>query len=195
MNLNDLFEFYGIKGENEHDKTRELLIEIHRKQVVYKESLPVGDQTSEQKPNMKEIPCKKLILAHLVTKEVKDGKEIYKEGREFYFCVNRPPRMVRLDTLQICNVCLAVFKHGFNDHTKSLGSQVNQPVKVGEKPETDFSAPLKIKDPSNREFAKAGMTYCSDGGQWVFPRKCELCKTSTPSLWSQCQKQRQTPTL
>jgi len=180
--LIDLFEFYGINGESNSLKTKELLIEIHRKDIVYKESPEQGEQTSESKINMTEIPCKKLLKARLVTKK--------KVGKEIFYCVNRPPKMTRLETLDICKVCLAVFKHGFTNHTKALAEEI-------EKAQT---APLQqvSKPPEAQQTQKTGYTgtpskhyetiYCPSGGLWVPLTKCTLCKKDSFNVYDTCQR-------
>ena len=183
--LIDLFEFYGINGESNSLKTKELLIEIHRKDIVYKESPEQGEQTSESKIDMTEIPCKKLLKARLVTKK--------KVGKEIFYCVNRPPRMTRLETLDICKVCLAVFKHGFTNHTKALAEEIEKAQNTPEpqsQPQVTPQYNEWKKDPA-KKMDKYGMIWCEpDGGIWVYPSKCELCKEKSNLKFSECQKQR-----
>lgn len=45
-----------------------------------------------------------------------------------YYCVHQPPKIVRLNTLEICKVCCAL-KRGLTETTKRLGSELQQPKK------------------------------------------------------------------
>lgn len=79
-----------------------------------------------------------------------------------YWCVNRPPKMVKLPTLDICRVCKQR-KFGLKE-----GSKVESARKQ------DFSW---RQNPRRSDLQKAGMIYCSrEGGLWVFPSKCQSCK-------------------
>jgi hypothetical protein len=54
----------------------------------------------------------------------------------------------------------------------------------------DPEASTKIKDPKRTGYKQAGMTYCNNDGIWVYPTKCELCKTKTYAKYNDCQKNR-----
>jgi len=73
---------------------------------------------------------------------------------EDYWCVNKPPKMVKLPTLDICKVCTAR-KMGLKDKTKV----------------SNQAKPL----PLSKNFSGYGMIPCRDGGLWVYPSKCKTC--------------------
>jgi hypothetical protein len=81
--------------------------------------------------------------------------------RGFPWCVNRPPKMIRLETLDICKVCKQR-RLGLTESSKVETAQdfkENQPVLYRGK------TPLK-----------AGTVYCSFSGMYVFSAKCDSCK-------------------
>ena len=117
--LEKLYAFYGIDGEFQSERHSKFIDEIARKLDLYKSSQAASEQPSEQKPDMTEIQCSLRISLS--------------KSESGYGCVNKPPRVVKLDSLEICRVCQALFK-GLDDHTKALGSQVSEPVRVGEQP-------------------------------------------------------------
>lgn len=167
--LSDLFAFYGASGDDFSETMRSLIEILHEKLLLYKKSLAASDRSSDSTTLKEELNCKLRIS----TPKSPSG----------FSCVNRPPRAVKLESLEICKVCLAV-RHGLNDHTKTLGATVKDAPEIAvkattEKPVDDYDGkkPLAIKDPSNKTFKKAGLVYCIDGGLWVYPRKCDDCKT------------------
>lgn len=95
---------------------------------------------------------------------------IFHQGN--YWCVNKPPKMTELKTLQICKVCKAR-KYHFSDRTLA------QPQPT----------PKPITDPK-KDLNKYGMVYCSFGGLWVFPEKCGKCKKDNYPRYDSCQKQK-----
>jgi len=94
----------------------------------------------------------------------------------FYWCVNKPPKMVKLETLEICKVCKQR-KIGLTEKTKV---ETEKPSEVN---------PNTIYD-QNRGFDRYGMIWCPDGGLWVFPKKCDLCKAKTPATWLGCSERK-----
>jgi hypothetical protein len=78
----------------------------------------------------------------------------------FYWCVVKPPKAIRLLSLDVCRVCKAR-KLGLSDSTK-----IEEKVKEAQNH-------AWLKDP-NRGKDK-GMIWCKDGGLLVFPSKCDTC--------------------
>lgn len=113
--LNELFAFYGIKGEFESDKLREFINEIYDKLVRYKDSQPSGEKESEQKPDMAAIECKYRISLE--------------KSESGYACVTRPPRVVKLDSLEICKVCRLFFQLDIKaPRTETVGEKPAEPL-------------------------------------------------------------------
>jgi hypothetical protein len=76
-----------------------------------------------------------------------------------YWCVNKPPKMVKLLTLDICKVCKQR-KIGLTESTKIDEAKPEQnpfPLYKGSKP-------LKQAD-----------VYCSYSGMYVYYKKCDSC--------------------
>jgi len=77
-----------------------------------------------------------------------------------YYCVQSDrkglKRMKELPTLDICQIC-KLERHNIPESTK-----VKQPITQ------------TIRNPNVKH---QGMIYCINGGLWVFPSKCETCKT------------------
>ena len=162
-----MFAFYGINGDDLSDKLRLFIDELHKKLILYKESQQGNNQSGEQKPDMNEILCNIRI-----------------EHKGSYYCVKNPPKMVKLDTLEICKVCRALFR-GLTDHTKRLAQEISKPEKPSET--SDSQA---WRHDSTKKLDKYGMVYCNDGGLWVFPSKCDDCKKKTYANYSDCQRRR-----
>lgn len=132
--LNELFSFYGVIGDSNAELLRNFLGSLYEKLVLYKKS-------SEQKPLDDELTCKLRILS---------GKG--------YYCVNKPPKATRLLTLDVCKVCLALFR-GLTDHTKRLGSQLQQAQKT---PTPTPAPPVSNSDLIAQRLAKGELqNYCA----------------------------------
>jgi hypothetical protein len=80
----------------------------------------------------------------------------------FYWCVVKPPKAIRLLSLDVCRVCKAR-KLGLSDSTK-----IEEKVKEAQNH-------AWVKD-QKRDLSRYGMIYCSKDGLWVFPSKCETSK-------------------
>ena len=100
-----------------------------------------------------------------------------------FYCVHRPPKMILLETLQICVVC----------RKRKLGiAACPESTAEGERTRVYSSilSPQKsprqesIRDPNTNH---EGMTYCKDGGLWIFPSKCNTCKAKSFAKWSECK--------
>jgi hypothetical protein len=76
--------------------------------------------------------------------------------------------MVKLETLEICKVCKALFM-GLTEKTKRLGEQVSK-----QEPAPAEDKHAWMRDPNKAK--PLGMTWCRDGGILVFPSKCGKCK-------------------
>lgn len=90
---------------------------------------------------------------------IKCINRIFHDGS--FWCVVKPPKMVKLPTLDICKVCKAR-KMGLKDSTKIENEVKNAKERAW------------LKNP-NKGFERYGMVYCQDAGMWVFPSKCEQC--------------------
>lgn len=103
-----------------------------------------------------------------------------------FFCVFRPPRMKHLETLDICAVCK---KRRLGLNEKSLLSPREGIFIPQTEPQTENRADdhQAIRDPNKKH---EGMRYCKNGGLWVFPTKCEICRTKTYAQYDNCQKQK-----
>lgn len=136
--LSELFAFYGVTGDSNAELLRNFVNSLYEKLTLYKKS---QTDPSEQKPLNEELTCKLRILAE-----------------KSYYCVNKPPKATRLLTLDVCKVCLALFR-GLNDHTHMLGAQITQ----AQKPEpTPAPAPVSTTDdPIAQQLAKGDIRkYC-----------------------------------
>jgi hypothetical protein len=167
VKLGELFDFYELSGEFFDPKMRLFIDKLYDKMLLYKKSLGLTNQSGEQKPDMNEILCNLRI-----------------EHKSVYYCVNHPPKMVKLETLEICKVCRALFR-GLTDHTKALAQEISKPEKPSET--SDSQA---WRHDSTKKLDKYGMVYCHDGGLWVFPSKCDDCKKKTYANYSDCQRRR-----
>lgn len=165
--LGELFAFYGIGGYDFSEQMRLFIDKLYENLNVYKQSPQGSDKSGEQKPDMKEILCKIRI-----------------EHKGVYYCVTKPPKMVKLETLEICKVCQALFI-GLTDHTKALGQEISKPEKPSE-----VSDSQAWRHDSTKKLDKYGMVYCNDGGLWVFPSKCDDCGKKTHAIFSDCQRRR-----
>jgi hypothetical protein len=161
--LQQLFAFYGVEGENDSEKVRLFIDALYEKLLLYRKSQQASNQSGEQSPTTEELTC-----------------EIRIKEKETYYCVNHPPKMVKLETLQICRICKALF---YDLGTKTLAKTEtvqNEPVKVGEtepKEEPKQDPHAWRRDP-NKHMDRYGMVFCEhDGGLWAYPSKCHDCKT------------------
>jgi hypothetical protein len=98
----------------------------------------------------------------------------------FSWCVNRPPKMVKLETLEICRVCKQR-RLGLTEKTLSPSQPQAQP---SPQPNNDF--PLYRGNTP----IKPATTFCPAGGLWVPLSKCDLCKSSAFNVYDRCQKQK-----
>lgn len=100
-----------------------------------------------------------------------------------FYCVFHPPKMILLETLQICVVC----------RKRKLGIAACPETSTENKAErsSSFLSPQirprqeSIRDPNRNH---EGMTYCKDGGLWIFPNKCGICKAKEFAKWDACQQ-------
>jgi hypothetical protein len=79
----------------------------------------------------------------------------------YYWCVVKPPKAIRLLSLDVCRVCKAR-RLGLSDSTK-----IEEKVKEAQNH-------AWVKD-QKRDLSKYGMIYCSKDTLWVFPSKCDKC--------------------
>jgi hypothetical protein len=172
VKLGELFAFYGVGGDDFSEQMRLFIDELHKKLIVYKNSQQASDKSGEQKPDMKEILCPIRI-----------------EHKGVYYCVTRPPKMVKLETLEICKVCRALF-YNLTVKTKGLAQEVAEPVKAGETETIEQLNSQEWRKDPKRKLDRYGMVYCNDGGLWVFPSKCDDCKKKTYATFSDCQRRR-----
>lgn len=176
--VQELFAFYGVNGENDSEKWRLFINELHKKLLLYKDSQQGSEQTSERKLDASEINCSLRISL--------------KDSENSYACVNNPPRIVKLQSLEICKVCKALFR-GLSDKTKKLAEEIKKAQ----------TAPLpKITKPPEAQTQKSGYAggytgvpskhyetiYCPSGGLWVPLTKCTLCKKDAFNVYDTCQR-------
>ena len=105
-----------------------------------------------------------------------------------FYCVHRPPKMIRLETLQICVVCrkrkLGIAACPENTAEMKVESSKNYSSRTLLSPTSANQE--SIRDPNRNH---EGMKYCKDGGLWIFPSKCNTCKAKSYAKWSECQHQ------
>jgi hypothetical protein len=72
-------------------------------------------------------------------------------------------RIRKIPDLKVCQICKE--------------EKYNLPEPEPKQPKQEKEIATAIKDRTNQGFAKAGMKYCPKDTLWVFPSKCEKCKT------------------
>jgi hypothetical protein len=82
------------------------------------------------------------------------------------YCVQTSPikglqRLKEIVTLEICRIC-KLERWKIPEST-----QVKQAQQIA----------AEIKDPNRQGFKKAGLKFCPNDALWVYPSKCEKCKT------------------
>ena len=102
-----------------------------------------------------------------------------------FYCVHRPPKMILLETLQICVVCRKR-KLGIAACPEAVPEACS---KNSEAERSHLSPNISAKQESIRNPNRnhEGMKYCKDGGLWVFPDKCGICKAKSYAKWSECK--------
>jgi len=112
------------------------------------------------------------------------------QHKGLYYCMATAPRNVKLDrrlleTLQVCAVCKQRTL-GLTEKTLLSPTTAKGGIFIPQtEPQTETRADT-IHDPTKKH---AGMNFCKNGGLWVYPKKCEICRTKTYALFDQCQKQ------
>jgi hypothetical protein len=114
---------------------------------------------------------------------IKCIKRIRIEGEPY--CVTKPPNVKPLPSLEICVVCRKMH-YGLTEKTMNETQQV--PAEMPNKVSSPGESFERSSDPNNMNRKTAGQIYCRDGGFWVFPKKCDLCKTTTYSRWAECKE-------
>ena len=138
-----------------------------------------------------------LLSEHEILEQQKVNVELPKEDDSLkcinrilhdrlYWCVNKPPKMVKLLTLDICKVCKQR-KLGLTESTKI--AETTESHKSAEEIWKGEPQPRTLTDP-NLKLNKYGMVYCADG-LWIFPSKCEHCKKISFPKWDDCQKRKE----
>jgi len=132
---------------------RDLKLRCKSNDAVIQKILNIAYELKELKDSVK--------LDHVENEDenIKCVNRILHDGN--YWCVNKPPKMVKLPTLDICRVCKQR-KFGLKERTKVESAR-----------KQDFSW---RQNPHRGDLQKAGMIYCEYDGLWVFPSKCESCK-------------------
>ena len=120
-----------------------------------------------------------------ITEELSCINRVQHKG--LYYCMWSVPRNVNLtrrllETLQVCAVCKKR-RLGLTEDSMTSSSLLSP---LAKQPLAQTAAD-SIRDPTKNH---AGMNYCKNGGLWVFPKKCELCRTKTYPQFDQCQKQK-----
>jgi hypothetical protein len=109
------------------------------------------------------LPCKQRITIDQVTYCINPATERHKV------------KITEIPDPAVCQACQYI--------NKDLKGQT-----ITEPPELTTTEIIreKIHDPNCKEATKDGMIWCPEG-QWVFPKKCERCKTSFFKAWYDCQ--------
>jgi hypothetical protein len=124
-----------------------------------------------------------------ITEELACILRIQHEG--LYYCMFSAPRNVNLsrrllETLQVCAVCKKR-RLGLTEKTLLSPTTAKGGIFIPQtEPQTETRADT-IHDPTKNH---AGMKYCNNGGLWVYPNKCEMCRTKTYPQYDNCQKQK-----
>jgi len=184
--IGELFALYGVNGDSFSDKLRLFIDELHKRIIIYKQSLQASEQSSEQKPTNEEITCKLRIALE--------------ESPSGYCCVNAPPRMVKLASLEICRVCKALLLN-LPTKTKILAEEIEKAQKtpdLKQAPEIQqVSKPLEAQATQKSGYTGGytgipskhyETTYCPQGGLYVPLEKCARCKTSSFNVYDTCQR-------
>lgn len=184
--IGELFAFYGINGDDFQSKHRLFIDELHKKLLLYKNSQVASEQAGEQKPDIDKLTCR-------LRKPLEDSPS-------GYGCIERPPRIVTLKTLAICEVCKAL---GLNlsDKTKRLAEEIEKAQKtpdLKQAPEIQqVSKPLEAQATQKSGYTGGytgtpskhyETTYCPQGGLYVPLEKCARCKTSSFNVYDTCQR-------
>jgi hypothetical protein len=122
-----------------------------------------------------------------ITEELACILRIQHEG--LYYCMFSAPRNVNLsrrllETLQVCAVCKKR-QLGLTESSIAPASLLSPNSSEGQAREPLAQDHAAIRDPTKKH---EGMKYCKDVGNWVFPKRCELCRTKTYAQFDQCQK-------
>jgi len=126
--LCEILAHYGLKGKNFSDDMRLVIDEIHKLLIIDKRSQAQELQESESKP----FHCLNRIF-------ISEHEAKRKKG---YWCVDKPPRMVKLYSKEICKVCKAR-KVGLNERTLVNLSEIAAPMTLCQKVEAQFSTNLQ----------------------------------------------------
>lgn len=138
--IGELFAFYGINGDNFSDKVRDFFIECHKRTVI--QNLSPEAQVTDL-----DLECVNRIF-----------------HQSSHWCVTRPPKMVKLATLEICKVCKKR-KIGLPARPSQQTEKIIEPAKTPE------------PEPQKKPIYPKGTVYCFDDGIEVWTGKCETCKT------------------
>lgn len=119
------------------------------------------------------------------TPELECHKRI-KHTDGLFYCVHRPPKMTLLETLQICAVC----RKGKLGIVAAPETPAETRVERSSMRNSSFLSPENsatqesVRDPATPH---EGQKWCPDGGLWVFPKKCEMCKEQSFAKWDECR--------
>ena len=128
----------------------------------------------KRKGNVDEV-LKMLIAEHEILKNQPKG-DVSKEQeddsikcvnrilfRGLNWCVNKPPKMVKLETLDICRVCRK--RRVFVSEPKSQSQVLNQPIPVTENKHPFYHG----------TGLKKATVYCEFEGMEVYVGRCKTC--------------------
>lgn len=177
--VQELFAFYGVNGENDSEKWRLFINELHKKLLLYKQSQQASEQTGEQKPTNEEITCNLRIAL--------------KDSPCGYACVNSAPRVVKLLSLEICKVCKALLLN-LPTKTKKLAEEIEKAQttpeiqQVSKPPEAQATPTRETRKETSGAYKHYETIYCPQGGLWVPLTKCVLCKKDAFNVYDTCQR-------
>jgi hypothetical protein len=117
------------------------------------------DQTASASDS---LPCKQRITIDKTTYCINPATERHKV------------KITEIPDPAVCQACQYINKD-------LKGQTITQPPELNN---TEIIR-AKIHDPNCTEATKDGMIWCPEG-QWVFPRKCDRCKTSFFKAWYDC---------
>lgn len=117
------------------------------------------------------------------------------QHKGLYYCMATAPRNVNLtrrllETLQVCAVCkkrqLGLTESSIAPASLLSPKTAEEGIFIPQTESPPAQDPAPIRDPNKNH---EGMSYCKNGGLWVYPKRCELCREKTYALFDACQKQ------
>lgn len=113
--LRELWCLYHVDGDNDTDKMRLFIEKLHKTLTFDKVSIE-GLETPQE--------LQDILIGLKCPIRIEHGKA--------YFCVNRPPKMTKLETLKICQVCKA------SQLNLPIGTKTETPIQIETTPKTEL---------------------------------------------------------